>query len=84
MHERRMDRNCLVVIIVANRSAPNFLMVKRMKSWPVVDATDRDRIPKSADGYFMTKAMAGKSWLALKSVTTETRDEKKLTQSIWL
>ena len=33
-HDRRIERNCLVVMIVANTSEPNVLMVYEMKRAP--------------------------------------------------
>ena len=84
MHDSKMDRNCLVVMIVAKSNAPNSLMVNKMQSCPNVDAAERTMASDMAAGCFLTKAMASTMEESVMSQKEEMTALQKFTQSIWL
>lgn len=65
------ERNWRVVMMVANSSAPNSLMVYRMMSWPVVAAMDSRLMSMKEVGCRVTNEMAGNS---APDVTSPKRD----------
>lgn len=48
--DRSTEKNCLVVMTVANTTAPNLLIVKLMISCTAAEEADSARIHHSADG----------------------------------
>ena len=84
IHERRMERNCLVVMMVAKSKAPNSRMVYRMQSCPNVDAAERTSTSVSASGWFWMNAIASPMEESEKSQSEEMHALQKFTQSIWL
>ena len=83
-HERRMERNWRVVMMVAKSSAPNSRMVYRMHSCPHVDAAESTSTSVSDSGWFSMNATALPMDESEKSQKDEINAEQKFTQSIWL
>ena len=83
-HERRMERNWRVVMMVAKSSAPNSRMVYRTHSCPHVDAAESTSTSVSDSGWFSMNATACPWTSPRRARRTRSTPSKKFTQSIWL
>jgi len=73
--ERSTEKNCLVVMMVANTTAPNLLIVKDMISWTTAEDTDSARIHHKADGCLKTKRIGETSWSVATADTSDRNAE---------
>lgn len=60
-HDNRIDKNCLVVMIVANSNAPNSRIVYKMHNCPNIAATLKVQISCNTAGCLPTNATASKN-----------------------
>ena len=84
IHDSKMDRNCLVVIIVARSRAPYSRIVYRIHSCPHEAAVDNTSISVSDSRCLKTNLIASPMEESRKRQKEEMTIEQKFTQNTWL